>query len=87
MKLNKESNHMKTALLCLLLTSCSLFTRENVKTADDIARELCIKHYGKPGLSVDDVARAYCKDLQPWVDVIVTAETLGAAKVSAKEKQ
>jgi hypothetical protein len=74
--------------LCLPLSSCSLFTRENAKTAADIAHDLCVKHYSaeKPGLSIEDITRTYCEDLDPWVSTIVGAEALGAAKASAKAK-
>lgn len=80
---------IRIAAACLLLTGCSLFTRENAKTANEIAHDLCVKHFSseKPGVSLKDVELAYCKDLQPWVDTILAAETLGAAKVSAKANQ
>ncbi len=72
-------------LLCsVLLSGCGLFTPANAKTAQDIAHDLCVMHYGKQGLSLDDIAKTYCKDIDPWLDVIVGAEKLGAAKAAAK---
>jgi hypothetical protein len=76
------------AALCLPLSSCSVFTPARTKTAVDIAHDLCVKHYSaeKPGLSIEDITRTYCEDLDPWVSTIVGAEALGAAKASAKAK-
>lgn len=71
--------------LALPLQACSFFTRETAKTAADLAHDLCVKHFSaeKPALSLEDVARTYCKDLDPWVSTIVGAEELGAAKARA----
>lgn len=71
--------------LVLLLTGCGLFTAATAKTAADIAHDLCVMHYGKekPALSLDDVAKTYCKDIDPWVDSLLGAERLGAAKARA----
>jgi hypothetical protein len=75
------------AALCLL-AGCSILTPARTKTAVDIAHDLCVKHFSaeKPGLSIDDITRTYCKDLDPWVDTVLGAEALGAAKASAKAK-
>lgn len=77
---------VNVAWMCLLLPGCGLFTAATAKTAQDIAHDLCVLHYGKekPALSIDDVARTYCKDIDPWLDVLVGAEKLGAAKAEAK---
>jgi len=79
----------RIALAGLLFCGCSLFTGETAKTAADIAHDLCVKHYSaaKPGVSLDDIAKSYCQDLDPWVSTIVGAEQLGAAKVAAKAHQ
>jgi len=76
---------LATVALALMLPGCGLFTAATAKTAQDIAHDLCVMHYGKekPALSLDDVARTYCKDIDPWVDTILGAERLGAAKVKA----
>lgn len=73
-------------VLMLPLQACSVFNRQNAKTVVDIAHELCVAHYAKekPAISLDDVARTYCKDLDPWVDSVLGAERLGAAKAAAK---
>jgi hypothetical protein len=73
-------------LACALLGGCGLFTAQGAKSAQDLAHDLCVLHYGKakPALSLDDVARTYCKDVDPWLEAIVGAEKLGAAKAAAK---
>jgi hypothetical protein len=77
-------------LACLVLpglAGCGLFTAAGAKTAQEIAHDLCVLHYGKakPGLSLDDVARTYCKDIDPWLDSLLAAERLAAAKVKAQQ--
>jgi hypothetical protein len=73
--------------LCSLLAGCSLFTREAARSAQDIAHDLCVMHYGKakPALSLDDIARTYCKSIDPWLDSLLAAEKLAAAKARAQK--
>jgi hypothetical protein len=79
-----------SVLACLVLpglTGCGLFTAASAKTAQDIAHDLCVLHYGKqkPALSLEDVARTYCKNIDPWLDSLLGAEQLAAAKVKAAQ--
>lgn len=71
---------------CTLLGGCGLFTAQSTKSAQDLAHDLCVLHYGKakPALSLEDLARTYCKDIDPWLDAIVVAEKVGATKAAAK---
>ena len=59
--------------------------KQTAKTATDIAHDLCVLHYGKakPALSLEDVARTSCEDIDPWVESLLGAERLAAAKTQA----
>jgi hypothetical protein len=72
--------------MLLLLPSCGIFSTAT-KTAQDIAHDLCVLHYGKQKLSLEEIAETYCKDIDPWLDAVVGAEKLGAAKAAAKAPQ
>lgn len=76
------------AFTVLLLQGCALLNRQTAKTVVDIAHDLCVAHFSKekPALSLEDIARTYCKDLDPWVDSVLGAERLGASKAAAKAK-
>ena len=65
--------------LTLTLTGCSLFTKENARTANDIARDLCALHAleVKPGISAEEIAESFCKDVQPWIDVVLAMKRTG----------
>ncbi len=75
-------------LACLVLpglTGCGLFSTATAKTAQNIAHDLCVLHYGKQGFSLEDIARSYCKNIDPWVESVLGAEKLAAAKVKAAQ--
>lgn len=76
-------------LLMLPLTACGLLTKQNAKSAQDIAHDLCVLHYqkAKPALSLEDVVRTYCEDIDPWVETVLGAERLGSAKASARTRK
>jgi hypothetical protein len=73
--------------VALSLCGCGLFTVQSAKTAQDIAHDLCVLHFQKekPALSLEDVARTYCEDVDPWLDSLLGAEQLAAAKVRTKQ--
>lgn len=49
--------------------------------ANDVARDLCALHYAeKESLSLDDAARTFCRDLRPWLDLVLRAQRDGAAQ-------
>jgi hypothetical protein len=74
--------------LLLLLPGCGLFSAATAKTAQDLAHDLCVLHYGKakPALSLEDVARTYCKDVDPWLDAVLSSSQKAAA-IAAKRRE
>jgi len=72
---------MKSHLIAgaMVLTSCSLFTKENARSANDVARDLCRLHAEqiKPGISAEEIANGFCKDVQPWLDFVLATQRVG----------
>lgn len=68
------------AVLALPLASCGLLTAQTAKTAQDIAHDLCVLHFQKekPALSLEDVARTYCEDIDPWLDAVLSSSPKAA---------
>ena len=77
---------MKHLTLCLLLvTGCAAF-RSAARTANDVAREACeifgAKNEQALGMSVEDFC-AIERNVAPFLDALLSAQKLSAAKLSA----
>ena len=65
----------------VLASGCALLAP--ARTANHIARDLCALHYSeREGLSLEDAAETFCKDLRPWLDLVLRTQREG---VSAPE--
>lgn len=71
--------------VALLLSGCSLFTKENARTANDVARDLCQLHYQKikPGISLEEIGETFCKDVRPWLDFVLATQQTGLPSPAA----
>lgn len=71
--------------VALPLAGCSLFTKQNARTANDIARDLCQLHYQevKPGLSLEEIGETFCKDVRPWLDFVLATQRSGLPSPTA----
>jgi hypothetical protein len=71
------------------ISGCSAWTTAKpvVRTVNDVARDLCVTHFGeKSKLSPEEVAREFCerqKDLAPWLDWVLAAKQGAAIKAKA----
>lgn len=77
---------MKHLALCLLLvTGCAAF-KSIARTANDVARDACMVFGAKNpealGMSVEDFC-AIQRNVDPFLDAILSAQKLSAAKLSA----
>jgi hypothetical protein len=74
--------------LTFALASC-LTAKQVARSANDIARDLCILHFGeKVGITPEQVAKKFCEtqaDLSPWLDAILAAKR-GAAPIAEARK-
>lgn len=69
-------------LTALVTTGCGLFTREHIRGANDVARDLCALHARevKPGISAKEIADTFCNDLRPWLDLVGTVQKTGVQR-------
>ena len=74
--------------LLVLTTSCAMF-RSVARTANDVAREACeifgAKQPETLGMSVEDFC-AIQRNVDPFLDAILSAQKLSAAKLSAAKE-
>ena len=80
---------MKHLTLCLLLvTGCAMF-KSVARTANDVARDACevfgAKNPEALGMSVEDFC-AIQRNVDPFLDAILSAQKLSAAKLSAAKE-
>ena len=80
---------MKPLALCLLLlTGCAMF-KSVARTANDVARDACAVFGAQNpealGMSVEDFC-AIQRNVDPFLDAILSAQKLSAAKLSAAKR-
>ena len=78
----------RTAILAILLCGCAAF-KSIARTANDVARDACMvfgaKNEQALGMSVEDFC-AIQRNVDPFLDAILSAQKLSAAKLSAAKK-
>lgn len=72
--------------LALSLSGCGLLNKQTARTANDIARDLCELHarQQKVGISPEEIAETFCKDLRPWADLVLSLQNNGIARPAAQ---
>ena len=79
---------MRYAVCLLLVTGCAMF-KSVARTANDVARDACevfgAKNEQALGMSVEDFC-AIQRNVDPFLDAILSAQKLSAAKLSAAKR-
>lgn len=74
--------------LALALTACTPRERAAIRTALDIARDLCVLSQAEQlGIKPEDVAKAACdteQKVRPWLPHVLAAQQAGAVSAGVK---